>query len=117
MLSRGLGALMRILVTGGAGFIGSNLVDRLLVDGHDVVAVDNFDPFYAEARKRANLAEALKHPRFRLAELDIRDAERVRREVEQARPDAIVHLAARAGVRPSIEAPALYTVVNVSGTV
>jgi UDP-glucuronate 4-epimerase len=108
---------MRTLVTGGAGFIGSNLVDRLLADGHDVIAVDNFDSFYAEARKRANLEAAGKHPRFRLAELDIRDAEGVRRVVREARPDAIVHLAARAGVRPSIEAPSLYAEVNVGGTV
>jgi UDP-glucuronate 4-epimerase len=106
-----------MIVTGGAGFIGSNLVDRLLADGHDVVAVDNFDPFYAEARKRSNLAEAVRHPRFRLAELDVRDAEGVNRLFDEVRPDAVAHLAALAGVRPSIEQPGLYAGVNVVGTV
>ncbi len=108
---------MNILITGGAGFIGSNLVDRLLKDGADVVAVDNFDPFYAAARKRANLAEAARSPRFRLFELDIRDGEGVGRLIREVRPGAIVHLAARAGVRPSIEQPAVYADVNVVGTV
>lgn len=107
---------MRIIVTGGAGFIGSNLVDRLLADGHDVVAVDNFDPFYGEARKRANLAEAARHPRFRMAELDVRDAEGVDRLFAEVQPEAVAHLAALAGVRPSIEQPALYAGVNVVGT-
>ena len=108
---------MRVLVTGGAGFIGSHLVDRLLADGHEVIALDNFDPFYDEARKRANLAEASRSPRFRLAELDIRDASGVEGLFRQARPEGVVHLAARAGVRPSIEQPALYAEVNVTGTV
>jgi UDP-glucuronate 4-epimerase len=108
---------LRTLVTGGAGFIGSHLVDRLLADGGEVVAVDNFDPFYDEATKRQNLAEAMRSPRFRLVELDIRDGEGVERLVRAARPDAIVHLAARAGVRPSIERPASYADVNVTGTV
>ncbi|HMB06612.1 MAG TPA: GDP-mannose 4,6-dehydratase [Isosphaeraceae bacterium] len=108
---------IRTLVTGGAGFIGSNLVDRLLSEGHEVLVLDNFDPFYPASRKRSNLAQALADPRCRLAELDIRDAEAVERQIEQARPDVIVHLAARAGVRPSIDDPALYTAVNVLGTV
>jgi len=107
---------MRTIVTGGAGFIGSHLVDRLLGDGGEVVAVDNFDPFYPGAIKRANLAEAARSPRFRLVELDIRDGGAVDRLVREARPDAIVHLAAKAGVRPSIEDPALYAAVNVVGT-
>lgn len=108
---------MNIIVTGGAGFIGSHLVDRLLADGAKVVVVDNFDPFYARAVKEANLAGALQNPRCRLVELDIRDAAGVKALVSQTRPDAIVHLAARAGVRPSIEDPALYADVNVTGTV
>ena len=108
---------MRVIVTGGAGFIGSHLVDRLLTDGAEVVAVDNFDPFYPEPRKRANLAEANANRRFRLAELDIRDGDAVARLVRDARPDAIIHLAAKAGVRPSILEPALYAEVNVNGTV
>jgi UDP-glucuronate 4-epimerase len=108
---------MRTIVTGGAGFIGSNLVDRLLGGGAEVIVVDNFDAFYPRAAKESNLALALKNPRCRLIELDIRDAEQVGRLVELHRPDAIVHLAARAGVRPSIDNPALYTDVNVLGTV
>jgi UDP-glucuronate 4-epimerase len=108
---------MRTIVTGGAGFIGSNLVDRLLAEGADVIVVDNFDPFYPRAAKESNLVLALKNPRCRLIDLDIRDAPGVRSLVEQCRPDAIVHLAARAVVRPSIENPALYTDVNVLGTV
>ncbi len=108
---------MRLIVTGGAGFIGSRLVDRLLRDGREVVVVDNFDPFYPRAVKEANLAEALANPRCRLVELDIRDAAGVDALVQSFRPDAIVHLAARAGVRPSIADPGLYADVNVVGTV
>lgn len=106
----------RILVTGGAGFIGSNLVDRLLAEGREVVAVDNLDDFYAPATKRANLAAAARNARFRLAELDIRDATAIDALFDEMRPDAVVHLAARAGVRPSIERPSLYSDVNVTGT-
>ncbi len=108
---------MKVIVTGGAGFIGSHLVDRLLRDGHDVIVVDSFDPFYPRAVKEANLASALANPRCRLAEFDIRDAQSVDALVQSSRPDAIVHLAARAGVRPSIADPSLYTDVNVMGTV
>jgi UDP-glucuronate 4-epimerase len=107
---------MKIIVTGGAGFIGSHLVDRLLAEGAEVIAVDNFDPFYSRADKELNLAEARLNRRFRLVELDIRDASGARSVVEECRPDAIVHLAARAGVRPSIADPRLYTEVNVLGT-
>jgi UDP-glucuronate 4-epimerase len=107
----------RVLVTGAAGFIGSHLVDRLLAEGDEVTAVDNLDAFYDPARKRANLRGAAGHPRFRLVEADIRDAERVSALVAEIRPEVVVHLAARAGVRPSIDDPALYTAVNVQGTV
>ncbi|MDR3636435.1 MAG: SDR family NAD(P)-dependent oxidoreductase [Isosphaeraceae bacterium] len=108
---------MRVIVTGGAGFIGSNLVDRLLAEGHRVVVVDNFDPFYAREFKESNLAAALAQPGFELREIDIRDAAAINALVSGFQPDAIVHLAARAGVRPSIIDPALYTAVNVQGTV
>lgn len=108
---------MRTIVTGGAGFIGSHLMDHLLSSGDDVVALDNFDPFYPEARKRDNLAHAAQNPRFRLVEIDIRERKHVARLFDEFRPDAVVHLAARAGVRPSIEDPALYADVNVLGTV
>jgi UDP-glucuronate 4-epimerase len=107
---------MPTLVTGAAGFIGSHLVDRLQADGHDVVGLDNFDDFYAASIKRANLATALGSLRFRLVEGDIRDAALIDRLIADLRPEAIVHLAARAGVRPSIERPALYCDVNVTGT-
>src|SRR5262249_54018524 len=108
---------MRTLVTGGAGFIGSHLVDRLLADGAEVVVLDNFDAFYDRRQKEANLASALRHPGCRLFELDIRDASGVNSLVQEFRPQAILHLAARAGVRPSIADPRLYTDVNVLGTV
>ena len=107
----------KVLVTGGAGFIGSNLVDRLLAHGDAVTVLDNFDSFYAPDRKRSNLAGASRHQSFRLVEADIRDADRTAVLVAETRPDVIVHLAARAGVRPSIDNPALYTAVNVQGTV
>lgn len=108
---------MRTLVTGAAGFIGSHVVDRLLEAGDEVTGLDNFDPFYPEAAKRANLAGALRAPRFLLVEADIRDRGAMLRLVQECAPDRIVHLAARAGVRPSIEGPAEYADVNVLGTV
>ncbi len=107
---------MPMIVTGGAGFIGSTLVDRLLEDGREVIAVDNFDPYYATERKRANLAGAFRSVRFRLVELDIRDGEAIRRLILDIKPDAIIHLAAKAGVRPSIIDPSSYVDVNVGGT-
>ena len=105
-----------ILVTGAAGFIGSTLVDQLLAEGRTVVGLDNFDPFYPEAYKRANLADAFGSQAFRLVEGDIRDAALVDRLLGETRFDCIVHLAALAGVRPSLERPALYADVNVNGT-
>ena len=96
---------MRVIVTGGAGFIGSNLVDRLLIQGADVTVVDNFDGFYPRPVKEANLAVALTNPRCRLVELDIRDAPQVTRLVEQYRPEVIVHLAARAACARALTTP------------
>jgi UDP-glucuronate 4-epimerase len=106
-----------ILVTGGAGFIGSHLTDRLLADGREVVVLDNFDPFYDEAAKRRNIEEALNSPRMHLVRGDIRDAAAVDTAFDARPIDAVVHLAARAGVRPSIEDPILYASVNLDGTV
>lgn len=106
-----------ILVTGGAGFIGSHLTDRLLADGREVVVLDNFDPVYDVAAKRRNLEAALNHPRMRLVSGDIRDRAAVDAAFDAAPIDAVVHLAARAGVRPSIEDPVLYASVNLDGTV
>lgn len=108
---------MRALVTGGAGFIGSNLVDRLLREGNEVTVVDNFDPFYPTPLKQANLKSAHRERGFRFIEADIRDAAAMDGLIGEFQPDAIVHLAARAGVRPSIDDPALYASVNVVGTV
>jgi len=106
-----------ILVTGGAGFIGSHLTDRLLADGRDVVVLDNFDPFYDASAKRKNLEDASRHPGFRLVRGDIRDPASVAAAFDALPVEAVVHLAARAGVRPSIEDPLTYTSVNLDGTV
>jgi UDP-glucuronate 4-epimerase len=108
---------MTTIVTGGAGFIGSHLVERLAARGGEVIVVDNFDPFYDRQLKERNLSKALRFPRVRLYEEDIRNGEAMRDLLARHRPDVIVHLAARAGVRPSIDNPALYTEVNVLGTV
>jgi UDP-glucuronate 4-epimerase len=106
----------KIVVTGAAGFIGSHVVDALLERGETVVGIDNFDTFYDPDIKRANLTDAVLHPSFELVEADVRDAPAMRRVIDAFHPDAIVHLAARAGVRPSIQDPALYAAVNVLGT-
>lgn len=105
---------MRILVTGGAGFIGSNLVDRLLSRGHDVAVIDEFNDFYDPQIKRANLAAVA--DRIVLHEADIRDTAAVSRIVGEGNFDSIIHLAARAGVRPSILQPKLYIETNIIGT-
>ncbi|HET7841079.1 MAG TPA: NAD-dependent epimerase/dehydratase family protein, partial [Terriglobia bacterium] len=107
----------KILVTGGAGFIGSHLLEALLSRGDDVAALDNFDDFYPSSVKHSNLQEVSRRGRFRFYEADIRDDAKLREILAAEKPDAVIHLAARAGVRPSIEQPELYTAVNVDGTV
>ena len=104
-----------VLVTGGAGFIGSHVVDRLLADGCRVTVVDNFDDFYDPGVKRRNIAPHLDHPSYSLVAEDIRDVDALRRHLT-GEYEVIVHIAARAGVRPSIEQPLLYQDVNVRGT-
>jgi UDP-glucuronate 4-epimerase len=106
----------RVLVTGAAGFIGSTLVDRLLAEGREVVGYDSFDPFYPEEQKRRNLAAALRSASFHLERGDVRDAAVVDRLFAAGGFQAVVHLAALAGVRPSLERPAVYADVNVHGT-
>jgi UDP-glucuronate 4-epimerase len=106
---------MKVLVTGGAGFIGSHLVDRLLAGGREVTVVDSFDPFYARTAKEDNTRAHSAHPRYRLLEADIRDLDTLRRELPGGY-EVVVHLAARAGVRPSIADPIGYQEVNVRGT-
>ncbi|HEX8888739.1 MAG TPA: GDP-mannose 4,6-dehydratase [Pyrinomonadaceae bacterium] len=109
--------MKNILVTGGAGFIGSHLVDRLLAEGTwRVTVVDDFNDFYSPDLKRANVQEHLRNESYRLYEADIRDGVRLSEIFKTEKFDAIVHLAARAGVRPSLEEPRLYVETNVNGT-
>lgn len=105
----------RVLITGGAGFIGSHVADHLLAEGWAVTVVDNFDPFYAPQAKWNNVRPNLKHHDYRLVELDIRNAAQLRRRIT-GKYDVIVHLAAKAGVRPSLADPLGYQEVNVIGT-
>ena len=105
---------MRILVTGGAGFIGSHLVEKLLAGGHEVVIVDDFNDFYDSQIKHANIAGFAKD--VTVCHVDLRENDSLRTLFGREKVDAIVHLAARAGVRPSIQHPRLYYDTNVIGT-
>jgi UDP-glucuronate 4-epimerase len=105
------------LVTGGAGFIGSHLVDRLLDRGVEIVCLDDFNDFYDPAVKRRNIRKHLDSSRYRLVEGDIRDVELLRDVFQQYDIRKIIHLAARAGVRPSLDQPLLYEDVNVRATI
>ncbi len=102
---------MKVIVTGGAGFIGSHVVDKLLARGDSVVCLDNFNDYYDPSLKRKNISHNLDNDNLKLVEMDIRDDLTSLDTV-----DAIIHLAAYAGVRPSIENPKLYVDVNVMGT-
>jgi UDP-glucuronate 4-epimerase len=104
-----------VFVTGAAGFIGGHACQTLLDGGYEVIGIDNFDPFYDRSIKEEVIRSLSKSPRFELVEGDIRDAAAVRQALNKV--DVVFHLAARAGVRPSIEEPALYASVNVEGTV
>jgi UDP-glucuronate 4-epimerase len=107
---------MNFLVTGGAGFIGSNLCERLLREGHEVWAFDDLNDFYSPARKEKNLKELRQSPKFHFVKGDLRDRIAIEDLFSSTRFDQVVHLAARAGVRPSLEDPALCQEVNVVGT-
>lgn len=106
---------MKTLVTGGAGFIGSHVVEALLLQGKEVIAIDNLDPFYSPEIKKKNLENALLNSRFTFIEMDIRNQPDYAKLASEP-IDTIIHLAAKAGVRPSIANPMDYQEVNVNGT-
>lgn len=105
---------MHYLVTGGSGFIGSHLSDRLIRGGHEVTILDDFNSFYDPAIKHANIAGILSD--ITLVKGDIRNVDLVERTFSDGKFDSIIHLAARAGVRPSIQDPRLYLTTNIDGT-
>ena len=107
---------MRILVTGGAGFIGSHTCDELLKQNHKVMCLDNFNDYYNSDFKEENIAHNLNNPNFKLIRADITNYASLEQIFKQHSPEKIIHLAARAGVRPSIEDPFIYEQTNVRGT-
>lgn len=109
--------LNNVLITGGAGFIGSTLADTLLKENCKVICVDNFCDYYSPELKRKNIANALLNSNYKLYEADIENFEELEKIFSENKIDIIVHLAARAGVRPSIEKPVEYMQTNVMGTV
>ena len=109
--------MKKILITGGAGFIGSHLVDRLVVEGNwRITVVDDFNDFYDPSVKRTNIESYLSNPNFSLVEADIRDFYSLEEVFNEGKFDCVVHLAARAGVRPSLTEPRLYVETNINGT-
>ena len=107
---------MKILLTGGAGFIGSHLAEQLLKRGETVIILDNFNSFYDPAIKMKNIEKIRKQNDLIFFQEDILNIEAVRKIFDTHRPDTVIHLAAYAGVRPSLENPTLYCEVNVTGT-
>src|SRR5579862_301280 len=107
---------LKVMLTGGAGFIGSHLAEALISGGAELSIIDNLDDFYSPSWKRRNLACISLRGEYALYEIDIRDFEKMEDLFVKERPDILIHLAARAGVRPSIDQPRLYETVNVSGT-
>jgi len=106
----------RFAVTGGAGFIGSHLIDSLIRDGHKILCIDDFNDFYDPKIKWANIEQHRDNSLFKLAQADIRHREAMRKLFADWQPEIVVHLAARAGVRPSLKDPFLYHEVNTTGT-
>lgn len=109
--------MTNILLTGGAGFIGSSLADNLLKQGYGIVCLDNFDKFYSRSIKMRNIGHALTNSNFHMVEGDIRDKELLNQLFAKHNIQLIVHLAAKAGVRPSVESPQDYFEVNINGTI
>lgn len=105
-----------ILVTGGSGFIGSNLIDKLIEQKKKIICIDNFDDFYSKNIKLNNMQASLKSPHYTFVEGDIRNKVLLEKIFSENKIDAVVHLAAKAGVRPSISNPDMYFDVNVNGT-
>jgi UDP-glucuronate 4-epimerase len=108
---------MNIFLTGAAGFIGSHFTEKLLQNGHTVIGLDNFDPFYNKSIKESNLERLKTFESFNFIEGDIRDKNVIGNIFKEYTIDLVVHLAAKAGVRPSIEDPSGYFEVNVNGTI
>ena len=108
--------MAKIVVTGCAGFIGSHLSEKLLAEGNSIIGIDNFDPFYDKAVKKRNLNKALHHPNFEFIEVDLADYEQLSSALQGKSIDAFVHLAGKAGVRPSIEDPQGYIRANILAT-
>ncbi|MBA7499048.1 UDP-glucose 4-epimerase [subsurface metagenome] len=106
---------MKCLITGGAGFIGSHLCERLLSDGHEVICLENFDPYYSPDIKRKNIEYLLDQPNCILIEADIRNKKEMEKIFRMDAIDKVVHLAAKVGVRPSIQDPLSYEDVNIKG--
>lgn len=109
--------MQKILITGCAGFVGSNLADELLKRGYDVIGVDNFNDYYDPTVKKQNIAGAQRSKNFKLYTADILDFKKLQAIISREKPAIIIHLAARAGVRPSLTDPLLYANINVMGTV
>ena len=107
---------MKFLVTGGAGFIGSHLIERLVEQNHEIICLDNFNDYYNPEIKWRNIEKVKSKSNYRLIKADILDYEVLEEVFEKQRFDFVIHLAARAGVRPSIQQPLLYEAVNVRGT-
>ncbi len=107
---------MQILITGGAGFIGSTLADKLLKENNEIVILDNFNDYYNPQLKESNVKNNLDNPNYKLYRGDICDKELVNKIFEENKIEKVVHIAARAGVRPSLENPLSYVQTNIYGT-